>query len=199
MFSVCHHNLMNLAQKIVFKVCFINPKKKKIQILIISFFFGTGCYPANEQLPDKDLGKTKPRPLHKDSTTHRVYGVPTIRSDLRKPVALSITNHKNHGDEPSTRDVILAPKNTSKFGLDETDFLKPRNKENLRTMILDSGCLESMAEFDEIFGLAKENFEEDIERLNTRFFVPKEERDDVMSVVVFMKAMDLNDILKIKK
>lgn len=62
---------------------------------------------------------------------YRVYGVPTVRSDLPAPLLRRISDRRNYGDESSAYGLIN-PNLYSNFGLTERDFFMPRSQEEIR-------------------------------------------------------------------
>jgi len=97
-----------------------------------------GAYGEEDQVPDKDLGTTL-RPgwrneLHEGTADSRKFGVPSVRADIAAPRTRSVADHQNYGDEPSAFTLIY----TSKFavnGVDEIDFVTPKPKETLKTIV----------------------------------------------------------------
>lgn len=57
-----------------------------------------GCLPAQE--PDPDLGKSIYAGTLKISP-ERVFGTPTIRTDITPPKSRSVADIRNHGNEPN--------------------------------------------------------------------------------------------------
>lgn len=52
--------------------------------------------------PDKDLGKTNKhgfRNVPKNGDENRIFGVPTIRDDIKKTGIKSVADPNNYGDE----------------------------------------------------------------------------------------------------
>lgn len=81
-----------------------------------------GDYDICEQEPDRDLGKSlRPgfRNICNDET--RIFGVPTIRHDIRPPKLLSISNSLNNGNEPDAVASIYPNKYVA-HGIEERDF-----------------------------------------------------------------------------
>jgi hypothetical protein len=56
----------------------------------------------------------------------RVFGVPTVRTDLRKPHHTKVTNNNNYGDDASAA-ALLYPSVSSTSTLTDTDFVVPRS------------------------------------------------------------------------
>jgi hypothetical protein len=114
----------------------------------------SGTYTLEEQLPDKDLGRTILRgcaPEHvvsADST--RIFGVPSIRDDIAEPRKRSVADSQNYGNEPSAKE-LLYPAPFADRGVNETDFLCQRSKADLRDLMLSSGAISSDETFDVVW------------------------------------------------
>jgi EF-hand domain-containing family member B len=87
---------------------------------------------------DFNLGKsvqfgyrTTPHPGDED----RVFGVPTIRSDIKQPECASIADPNNYGNEPQVIQ-LLFPEKFSNRGLSQEDFNAPRSKEQVAALSL---------------------------------------------------------------
>ena len=66
--------------------------------------------------------------LPKQGDECRVFGVPTIRYDIKKPEKPSIADPQNYADE-TTAVELLFPKEFSSFGVGDEDFDCPKPKE----------------------------------------------------------------------
>ena len=92
-----------------------------------------GAYTPEEQLPDKDLGKSMNKfskleqvPKHIDMGGARVYGVPSIRGDLKPPAMRSVADGStNYGDEVNAKG-LLYPSTFTFDGVAESEFLLVR-------------------------------------------------------------------------
>ena len=68
-----------------------------------------GDYADEDQLPDKDLGKTLTPGFRNITLETRAFGVPSIRTDLPKPgvgLTRSVANNMNYGDDATAHDLI---------------------------------------------------------------------------------------------
>jgi len=101
-------------------------------------------YSAEEQQPDKDLGKSIRPGWRNCAPEDRVFGTPSIRDDIARPTLKSVADHQNYGDEHPAS-ALLYPANYSDSGVSSDDFLEARSKE----------------EISEIFAAAGEVMEED--------------------------------------
>lgn len=87
------------------------------------------CIHGNPNLkelqPDKDLGKSiKPNcrnEVRKPEDNNRVFGTPTIRTDIPYKEKRSIADFNNYGDEPEAID-LLFPSTFTEMGITEYDF-----------------------------------------------------------------------------
>jgi len=101
-------------------------------------------YSAEEQQPDPDLGISVRPGWRNSADADRVFGTPTIRSDIRAPGLKSVADHQNYGDEVPAG-ALLYPSRFIDSGISGKDFLEARSKE----------------EIAEIFTAAGENIDED--------------------------------------
>jgi len=111
-----------------------------------------GNYTAEEQQPDKDLGRSlKPgwRNIAREGPD-RAFGVPSIRKDIEAPALKSVADHQNYGDE-SGAEVILYPPRFTDEGIEQADFLFARNKEEIADIFKCAGFGFSEDEFNHIF------------------------------------------------
>jgi len=81
-----------------------------------------GNYPPEEQQPDKDLGKSVRPGWRNQGPPQRVFGVPSIRSDIAAPMLKSVADHQNYGDE-SGAGTLLYPPRFQDGGVTQADFL----------------------------------------------------------------------------
>jgi len=90
-----------------------------------------GNYAPAEQLPDKDLGKSiRPGWRNLSATEKRVFGVPSIRSDIPAPSLKSVADHQNYGDEAGCA-TLLYPPRFADGGVTQGDFLTATSKEEI--------------------------------------------------------------------
>jgi hypothetical protein len=114
-----------------------------------------GTYAPAEQEPDKDLGKPVVPPTA-PKRDERVFGIPSVRHDIKPPKIKSIANNLNYGGEPNARAVLFPPK-YGHTGLYEEDFNELLTKEELRPLITAKGMEVSQDEFEAIFETTSRN------------------------------------------
>ena len=71
-----------------------------------------GAYPADDQMPDADLGKSMTPGFRNISLETRAFGVPSIRNDLPAAAAgmrRSLADSQNYGDDVPAQDLINPP------------------------------------------------------------------------------------------
>lgn len=93
----------------------------------------TGTFTREQLLDTGDLGKVtrrrgQPAPAADPS---RIYGVPSIRTDIHPPQKRSVADHRAFGDEPSTASLIAPPAGAAQ-GVFEKDFMQAFNLEDMR-------------------------------------------------------------------
>ncbi|OMJ80066.1 hypothetical protein SteCoe_19756 [Stentor coeruleus] len=93
--------------------------------------------PAPQELaPDKDLGKSTRfgfRNDFKPGDEVRQFGVPTIRNDIEKKSFKSVADPNNYGDEASVVQ-LLYPDYWLRFGINQSEFTRPRDVEEIRSL-----------------------------------------------------------------
>ncbi|GFR51165.1 hypothetical protein Agub_g13522 [Astrephomene gubernaculifera] len=117
----------------------------------------TGYYGRGEQDPDADLGKSLRegfRNKTKSGDETRVFGVPTIRTDMvRLPKLRSVADPQNYGNEPDAGQVLRPPL-AADLGISDEQFVALRPKEEIRQLVDDAGVNMSEEEFDAAWALA---------------------------------------------
>mmetsp|Transcript_1617 Transcript_1617/g.3530 ORF Transcript_1617/g.3530 Transcript_1617/m.3530 type:complete len:526 (-) Transcript_1617:35-1612(-) len=110
--------------------------------------------PLEEQQPDHDLGKCTARG-RMNHLTKNPLGAPTIRTDLvPKPRHLrSIANTINFGDDDDAK-ALIAPGRFQAQNIFNDDFLRPRDEEELKSILAGSGHAVADEEFEEIMDRA---------------------------------------------
>jgi len=87
-----------------------------------------GNYTPDEQMPDKDLGRSiRPGWRNVSANDRRVFGVPSIRSDVPAPALKSVADHQNYGDEQGAATLLYPPRFADE-GVTQADFLTSTNK-----------------------------------------------------------------------
>lgn len=98
--------------------------------------------PNERQLqPDMDLGRSLRSGFRnevKPGDDSRVFGVPTIRDDIKKSHLKSVADPYNYGDEPAANQ-LLYPQAWLRKGLSREDFLCPRSRDDIRELFEAAG------------------------------------------------------------
>jgi len=97
-----------------------------------------GNYPPEEQQPDKDLGKSVRPGWRNQGPADRVFGVPSIRSDIAAPMLKSVADHQNYGDE-SGSGTLLYPPRFQDGGVSQADFLAATSQAELVDIFRSAG------------------------------------------------------------
>lgn len=109
-----------------------------------------GYYPAEDQLPDADLGRSLREGFRNWPTPGRTFGVPSVRTDLPQPQHLSVSNTQNFGNEPNAFS-LLSPCSTADRGVNETHYLQRHGRAAIRTLVTDAQIAMDDAEFEACF------------------------------------------------
>ena len=90
-----------------------------------------GDYSMDDQNPDPDLGKSLRSGFRNESKdAMRVFGAPTIRTDLTAPKVKSVADNQNYGNELGAFSLIY-PSDALNGGLEEEEYTNPRAPEDL--------------------------------------------------------------------
>lgn len=89
-----------------------------------------GNYTPDEQQPDRDLGRSIRPGWRNTGPDTRVFGVPSIRSDIAAPQLKSVADHQNYGDE-SGAGTLLYPPRFADGGVTQADFLTATSESEL--------------------------------------------------------------------
>ncbi|KAG2768699.1 hypothetical protein JG687_00011572 [Phytophthora cactorum] len=90
-----------------------------------------GEYSPEEQQPDTDLGRAVNHGWRNATADNRLFGIPTIRSDIPAPVRRSIADGQNYGDDVSAH-ALLYPEEFASSGVANAEFVEPRDQKYLR-------------------------------------------------------------------
>jgi len=112
-----------------------------------------GNYTEAEQAPDTDLGRSVRPGWRNIAPAERLFGVPSIRSDIPAPSLKSVADHQNYGDETGA-DSLIYPPRFSDGGVTQGDFLESRSKNDLAELFLSAGFELSDATLDDAFARA---------------------------------------------
>jgi len=107
---------------------------------------------------DDSLGKSNRfgyKNVAKTGDDDRVFGVPTIRSDIEKPSMKSVADPNNYGDEPGSIG-LLFPQRFAELGVGKQDFEDFRSKEQIRAMFANIGYAYKPGKFEGIFQRAQQ-------------------------------------------
>ena len=111
--------------------------------------------PTQKELqPDKDLGKSIKQGTIRNVDTNRVFGVPTIRTDIPFKEKRSVADYQNYGDEPEAID-LLFPSTFTEIGITEYDFQLPRPMEEIKSLFEKVGCSYKIGKFNAMWNSAK--------------------------------------------
>jgi len=112
-----------------------------------------GAYSINEQQPDKDLGKATRPGWRNAASMNRTFGCPTVRNDIKAPTRRSISDNQNYGDDTNAAK-LLYPSRFTTLGVDDNDFVQPREKQQAREMFANIGYTLSDEQFEKIYSQA---------------------------------------------
>ena len=109
-----------------------------------------GNYTAEEQAPDKDLGRSLKPGWRNIAPPGRMFGVPSIRKDIAAPSMKSVADHQNYGDE-SGAETLLYPPRFIDEGVAQEDFLYARSKAEIADIFQSAGFELSEAELAAVY------------------------------------------------
>ncbi|KAF6255181.1 hypothetical protein COO60DRAFT_241792 [Scenedesmus sp. NREL 46B-D3] len=113
-----------------------------------------GCYSAEEQAPDPDLGKSLRQGWRNSDASGRTFGVPSVRNDIPLPPTRSVASTKNYGNEPSAGQ-LLAPPKCVDLGVKEEHLLELRSPDDLQQLLAAAGLALQQQEFEQVLQLAE--------------------------------------------
>ena len=125
---------------------------------------------------DEDLGRdwhygaklNSLRPTQTD--LNRIYGIPSIRRDLKKRIVKSVTDIKNYGDEPDAYD-LLYPHPEAIRGVYDEDFEKLLTKEEIYEQMKKYDFIIPENEYDIMFDIAIKNYSNDENKISPKSFI----------------------------
>eukprot|EP01059_Diplonema_ambulator_P000204 TRINITY_DN10175_c0_g1_i2.p1 TRINITY_DN10175_c0_g1~~TRINITY_DN10175_c0_g1_i2.p1 ORF type:complete len:424 (+),score=99.14 TRINITY_DN10175_c0_g1_i2:436-1707(+) len=136
---------------------------------------GTTTDQKNAELADPSLGIATRPGYRNDTTTDHSFGVPTVRSDKKRPAYRKVTDNNNYGDDCNALSLICPSKYAS-MNVHEEDFLQPILKEDMYMIATKAGFGLDGDEFEEAWKLAEtyttdgtvsiETFRRAVERLD---------------------------------
>jgi len=113
-----------------------------------------GNYTPEEQQPDKDLGRSIRPGWRNMGPSGRIFGVPSIRSDVPAPALKSVADHQNYGDEAGAA-TLLYPPRFADGGVTQADFLTAASKEEIADIFRCAGFELDDAQVAETYGRAQ--------------------------------------------
>jgi len=114
-----------------------------------------GDYSEQEQQPDPDLGKSLRKGFRNTGPEAKVFGAPTIRTDIPAPRTKSVADNQNYGNEPDASS-LLYPAPAAERGVVEEDYLKAHTKPELEAFYADAGISIPQDLFEAAFDKAAE-------------------------------------------
>ena len=94
-----------------------------------------GQYSLEDQMPDRDLGKSITPGFRNISLEDRAYGCPSIRTDLPRgdPSKRSVSDSQNYGDDVPAADLVNPPA-FSDMALEPATFSQRKGREAIREL-----------------------------------------------------------------
>jgi hypothetical protein len=131
-----------------------------------------GYYHLDEQLPDQDLGRCTKIGRRNVTRETRAFGVPSVRTDWRAPERRSVADITNYGNECGAA-ALLNPQRFDDRGVPDREFLHRRPKDELRTLVEDSGMCRGKAfmDFDDMWEQAVLLFDDGLELVSLDAFL----------------------------
>ena len=93
--------------------------------------------------------------VRRPEDSNRVFGCPTIRTDIPFKEKRSVADYNNYGDEPEAID-ILFPSTYTEIGVTEFDFQLPRVRSEIQQLFEKVGLSFKIGKFNAIYNRAKE-------------------------------------------
>ncbi|ETM99761.1 hypothetical protein PPTG_18511 [Phytophthora nicotianae INRA-310] len=115
-----------------------------------------GEYSPAEQQPDTDLGRAVHHGWRNATADNRLFGIPTIRSDIPAPARRSIADGQNYGDDVSAQ-ALLYPEEFASSGVANAEFAEPRDQKYLRGLFQKIGHGVSDEDFELIWKQATQS------------------------------------------
>ena len=95
-------------------------------------------YGNADEEPDIDLGRSVRPGFRNIAPDNRVFGIPSIRTDVPPPTQKSVADHQSYGDEMGAGE-LLNPPPFSDGGVAESDFVEARSLGDLMTIFRGAG------------------------------------------------------------
>lgn len=107
-----------------------------------------GNYSLDEQMPDGDLGRAARPGFRNINKDDRVFGCPSVRSDIPEPARRSVADNQAYGTDSSAQS-LLYPSRFNTVGVDDEEFIKQRDPQEVREIFESCGFNYS----DPVFGM----------------------------------------------
>lgn len=114
-----------------------------------------GSYSVEAQQPDADLGKSLREGWRNEAPEGKVFGTPSIRTDIPAPKIRSIASTKNYGNDPNIA-ILLKPPRSVERGVNTEDYLHLYGRDELKVLVEEAGLSIGEEEFSSIFSMASE-------------------------------------------
>jgi hypothetical protein len=101
---------------------------------------------------------------------NKVFGIPSIRRDLKKRCVTSVTDNRNYGDEKDAFE-LLYPHPCAPRGVDDEDFDKPYTKQEILEVLNENKIEVPQDEFELVFTVGLKNYPNDEEKLSPHQFI----------------------------
>ncbi|GBG33324.1 EF-hand domain-containing family member B [Hondaea fermentalgiana] len=109
-----------------------------------------GSYTLEQQLPDEGLGRATRPGWRNDTSSDRRFGAPTVRTDIPAPTVRSVSDAQNYGDDTDAAK-LLYPSRFVAEGVDDSDYVDPIDREDIRDVMARIGYEYTDDEFERIF------------------------------------------------
>uniref|UniRef100_A0A7S4C889 EFHB C-terminal EF-hand domain-containing protein n=1 Tax=Eutreptiella gymnastica TaxID=73025 RepID=A0A7S4C889_9EUGL len=106
-----------------------------------------------EDLNPDHLLQNRARKVMPEPTQDRIFGVPTVRHDIRRPRNKRVTDCQDYGDSKTSAQLVN-PSPFVEFGLDEDDFEQPVTRAEMEQLAKDARMGLSAADFDRAWAQA---------------------------------------------
>lgn len=93
--------------------------------------------------------------VRRPEDSNRVFGCPTIRTDIPYKEKRSVADYNNYGDEPEAVD-LLFPCTFTEMGVTEYDFQLPRARSEIQLLFSKIGYSYKQGKFNTMYNRAKE-------------------------------------------
>lgn len=111
--------------------------------------------PMEQQQPDADLGKSLREGYRNIAPEDRVFGAPSIRTDIPAPTKRSVSSTVNYGNEPDALQLLRPPKSVER-GVHEAHYMEMRPKDDVQAIVNEADIPLTDDQFDVVFKMASE-------------------------------------------